>query len=192
KNIATEANFTWVSGSDGTIPVDHSYDTNKGHYLQLTPDQIGEGEGKNAEMRLPLFKNLDPLDFCFQLYYILRGETEIVIHAKIGEGIDELGRIKGDVKEWELYQKTYNNFEPNQNVTFFIKGQGVFNGTIAIDDFSFATGSCPEAGSCSFENAHTCTWYSNPNDQLQWRVTDGRLSHEHGPERDHTLNTTFG
>ncbi|CAL4227923.1 unnamed protein product, partial [Meganyctiphanes norvegica] len=199
QNVAPDFNWIWVAGNEGEIGVDHSYDTGKGHYLQISSNQPNSLPNNQGIMRIPTYRNLNEAAYCFQLYYVRWGGTAIKIQAVIKGEVEDLTELHGaDVTEWQLLQQTYNNFVQGQNVTFRIVGimgntDGVDGSSVAtIDDFSLATGSCPEAGSCSFENSHWCTWHSDPSDPLQWHISDGRETHVHGPDHDHTRNDSSG
>lgn len=46
---------------------------------------------------------------------------------------------------------------------------------IALDDFSFNTGLCPDSSSCDFENGW-CGYSQDPLGDFNWQLSDGSLS----------------
>lgn len=52
---------------------DHSYQTEAGHFLQMTSSDSGPGAHKMAMLQLPPITYLPMGDYCFQLYYIRFG-----------------------------------------------------------------------------------------------------------------------
>ncbi|CAL4123026.1 unnamed protein product, partial [Meganyctiphanes norvegica] len=197
KDVGPDMEFIYKDGNSGALDHDHTYSTDVGHYFQLSSNQPEAGNGKKGALQLPVFKNMDEGDYCFQLYYARWGGTKIIIQVDVDGEVEELIQVAGGrVNDWEILQVTHSNFVPGQNFTYFIEGvMAIKNDTtsiIAIDDFSLGNGACPEDGSCEFEDSHLCTWQTDPTSEVQWRLTDGRLSEGHGPERDHTSNKTTG
>ena len=66
-------------------------------------------------------------------------------------------------------------------------------GSIAVDDITWTSGACPNAGSCDFDfdmcgyTSHTFSPTSDAETESRWlRLTNKMTFSPHGPSKDHT------
>ncbi|KAK7069136.1 hypothetical protein SK128_025175 [Halocaridina rubra] len=86
---ATEdsADWQWRNGTNGAFSTDHSYQTDAGHYLQLSSDQAGVIPGQIAVLDLSFYDNMPAKDYCFQLYVRYGGFSNGDIHVLVGQNL---------------------------------------------------------------------------------------------------------
>ncbi|XP_068217643.1 MAM and LDL-receptor class A domain-containing protein 1-like [Palaemon carinicauda] len=203
KQITDEDDTDWqlVNGTSGEFDEDHSYQTGKGHYLQLSSNQEGVKPGQKAGIMLQPHPDMTKKDYCFQIYVRYNGSHngDINVMTMFAGEVNKFFTIPGrdGPSNWELVQQTYSHVAPG-TFSFLIEGvvgnstEGPGNSVICIDDYSLASTGCPQAGTCSFEEAHMCTWGVEKTNHVAWMLSDGLEIHGTGPDKDHTTNKTEG
>ncbi|XP_071520606.1 MAM and LDL-receptor class A domain-containing protein 1-like [Panulirus ornatus] len=197
------ANWDWVNGTQGGVASDHSYGTPVGHYLQLTSTKQGPGAQKMALLQLPPYIDMAAGDYCFQMYYMRYGGVHTGNISVLVEFAGEANSLldlndKDGALTWTLVQQTYTNMVDQATFGLVVRGEvgsaspSTGSCLVAVDDYSLTSTACPQPGSCTFEDAHTCMWRVETYQDLSWELTDGLESHGHGPSLDHTTNTSTG
>ncbi|XP_055957693.1 MAM and LDL-receptor class A domain-containing protein 2 [Patella vulgata] len=195
--------FDWTRGmggtsSSGTGPTsDHTYGTNKGHYMYIETSRPRK-QGNKAR----LFTNQRPAlkaTACFRFYYHMYGshigslnlllKTNNVLSNAIWTESGNHGAA------WSLGMITLKSSQltkPYQVVFEGVVGNG-YLGDIAIDDISVVDGACADQGECDFEKDF-CTWRNQQvGDNFDWIIGQGQTSSRTtGPITDHTVQSPKG
>ncbi|KAK7473655.1 hypothetical protein BaRGS_00035133, partial [Batillaria attramentaria] len=191
QSVSDQFNWTLSSRatpSQGTGPsTDHS---GAGSYIYLEASQP-RVTGDMAQLTSP---SIPPTQgpACFSFWYHMYGPSigNLTVLTNIkGRTVTRWSRSGTQANKWQQVQLTVTS-----TTDFQILMQGTvggWQGDIALDDFSIASGACPVSDSklCDFER-DICGYTQSTTDTGDWNITTG-ASHI-GPRTDHTTGAAAG
>ncbi|ESO97870.1 hypothetical protein LOTGIDRAFT_152977 [Lottia gigantea] len=184
------------TGTTGTGPQnDHTYGTNKGHYMYTEASLRKLGD--KARIMSPTYKNNQ--DLCLNFYYHMYGSGmgTLNVYTQTGKtlGRPVFTRTGDQGNQWAVGQATIPKSSAVKG--FKIVFEGVrgnnYKADIAVDDVRVILGACNSPGMCDFEKG-LCTWKNVPKgDDFDWITGSGNTkSRGTGPSSDHTRGDSKG
>ncbi|KAG7165100.1 MAM and LDL-receptor class A domain-containing protein 2-like 1, partial [Homarus americanus] len=174
----------------GLPPVDHTDNTNMGHYAYLKEKPI---PGKTGTLTSPAYHSVGVQ--CLRFWYHILGdnvgELSVQVADQAGSGVFTpfWSHENNTFEMWSLGMVTLPNLQ--KYVVRFEGTTGRNNlSVIALDDVEFLPDACPKVHECDFEY-DVCDWFNTDDeDTFDWERSSG--SEGGGISVDHTLNFDTG
>ncbi|XP_035225789.1 MAM and LDL-receptor class A domain-containing protein 1-like isoform X4 [Stegodyphus dumicola] len=186
--------------------VDHTLGTSSGGYwfVGVRGSDVSSLDTAVLESKTYTIRNREPLS-CLKFYFYMDADGTAWFERKVDEAYlqvhiaDHLSRTllvtkaKNTTRHriWSYVEVEVENRE-SFKITFTAGLKSSVEALIAIDDVRFDVGTCPETGSCDFEE-DKCAWVDGEGDYT-WVRKSGKslLEDEIGPSSDKTLGTRDG
>ncbi|XP_014680988.1 PREDICTED: MAM and LDL-receptor class A domain-containing protein 2-like [Priapulus caudatus] len=193
------AEFQWVSlrgatSDEGTGPLyDHTMQSSAGWYIYAKGG--GQKAGDKARVVSPLADF--PTDgVCFKYWYYMFGthvgRLNVYMRDSAGKDTQIWTRFGTDIPDWKYTQLHIRHTGKYMIVMEAVVNSSTVAADIALDDFKFNKGPCPESSSCDFENGW-CEFTKDPAGNFDWQLADAATgAKDFGPTSDVTYSTHEG